>query len=54
MIIPHPKDVKHKIWMLRLLTAILENNLLANKLMFKGGTCAALRSLLDRFSVSTS
>lgn len=51
MIVPQPKDAKHKIIMLRLLTEILENNYLANNLVFKGGTCAALRNVLDRFSV---
>ncbi|MFH1232145.1 MAG: nucleotidyl transferase AbiEii/AbiGii toxin family protein [Planctomycetota bacterium] len=37
--------------MYRLLTAILSDNVLANYLMFKGGTCASLRGILDRFSV---
>lgn len=51
MIIPNPADAKHKTQMFRLLREILQNNTLANKLMFKGGTYAALRGVLDRFSV---
>jgi len=51
MIIPKPSDAKHKTQMYRLLREILQNNILANKLVFKGGTYAALRGVLDRFSV---
>lgn len=51
MITPRPQDAKHKNQLLRLLRMILKNNLLANNLRFKGGTYAALRGVLDRFSV---
>jgi len=51
MIIPTAKDIKHKIQLLRLLREILKNNFLVNNLQFKGGTYAALRGVLDRFSV---
>lgn len=51
MILPHPRDAKHKAWLYRLLTQISDNQLLANSLYFKGGTCAAMRGLLDRFSI---
>jgi len=51
MIIPQLRDIKHKNQMYRLLREILQNNILANNLYFKGGTYAALRGSLDRFSV---
>lgn len=51
MITPHLKDIKHKNQMYRLLREILRNSLLVNNLYFKGGTYAALRGVLDRFSV---
>jgi predicted nucleotidyltransferase component of viral defense system len=51
MIVPRPVDAKHKIQLFRLLKEILQDNFLANLLMFKGGTYAALRGLLDRFSI---
>jgi len=51
MIIPRREVVQHKNQLLRLLRAILSNNLLANELAFKGGTYAALLNLIDRFSI---
>ncbi len=51
MLLPHKKDVIHKVWLLRLLTAIVGNAYLSSRLGFKGGTCAAMRGLLNRFSV---
>jgi predicted nucleotidyltransferase component of viral defense system len=51
MILPNPKDAKHKAWLYRLLSGIYDNQLLANSLYFKGGTCAAMRGMLDRFSI---
>ena len=51
MILPNPKDAKHKAWLYRLLAAIYDNQVLASSLYFKGGTCAAMRGLLDRFSI---
>jgi len=41
----------HKAWLYRLLTAIYDNQILANSLYFKGGTCAAMLDYLDRFSI---
>lgn len=37
--------------MYRILSAIADNTFLVANLRFKGGTCAAMRGLLDRFSV---
>lgn len=51
MILPNPKDAIHKAWLYRVLTAIADNHRLAQSLMFKGGTCAAMRGWLDRFSI---
>ncbi|MDZ7586232.1 MAG: nucleotidyl transferase AbiEii/AbiGii toxin family protein [Patescibacteria group bacterium] len=51
MIVPRAKDIKHKYYMLRLLRAVLTDKYLPHQLQFKGGTYAALRGLLDRFSV---
>lgn len=51
MIIPNNKALQHKNQLLRTLRAILKDNVLANSLIFKGGTYAALRGSLDRFSV---
>ena len=51
MILPRIEDAKHKNQLFRLLREILKNNFLASKLQFKGGTYAALRGVLDRFSV---
>ena len=51
MKVPNKKEVKHKNQLYRLLRALISSSLLANKIMFKGGTCAAMRGFLDRFSV---
>ncbi|MBD3280638.1 hypothetical protein GF389_03890 [Candidatus Dojkabacteria bacterium] len=51
MHIPRPKDALHKNQLYRLLREILQHRLLANHLMFKGGTYATFRGVLDRFSV---
>ncbi len=51
MILSKPTDAPHKLHMYRLLTAILQDTVLAKSLVFKGGTCASLRGWLDRFSV---
>jgi len=51
MFLPNQKDAKHKAWLYRTLSAIYDDIFLANKLYFKGGTCAAMRNFLDRFSV---
>ena len=51
IILPSPKDAVHKAWMYRTLSAICDQAGLAAVLRFKGGTCAAMRGFLDRFSV---
>ena len=51
MILPKPSDAIHKVWLYRLLSAIADDGVLASALHFKGGTCAAMRGWLDRFSV---
>jgi predicted nucleotidyltransferase component of viral defense system len=51
MILPSPADAIHKAWLYRLLTAIADNTFLISVLRFKGGTCAAMLNLLDRFSL---
>ncbi len=51
MVLPDRKDAIHKAWLYRLLTSICDNTMLTSVLFFKGGTCAAMRGLLDRFSI---
>ncbi|EKE00480.1 MAG: hypothetical protein ACD_22C00009G0008 [uncultured bacterium] len=51
MILPRREDAKHKNQLFRLLREVLGNKKLANNLMFKGGTYAALLGVLDRFSI---
>lgn len=51
MLLPRKQDAVHKGWLLRLLTAICEQKQLNSKLGFKGGTCAAMRGFLNRFSI---
>lgn len=51
MITPQPQDAKHKAWLFRLLSAISDDAFLSGVLYFKGGTCAAMRGFLDRFSI---
>lgn len=51
MFLPKQHDAIHRAWLFRLLTAIADDSLLNSQLRFKGGTCAAMRGLLDRFSV---
>lgn len=51
MLLPQPHDAVHRSWLLRLLSAIADDRVLMPILRFKGGTCAAMRDLLDRFSV---
>ncbi|KKU03317.1 MAG: hypothetical protein UX99_C0016G0017 [Candidatus Amesbacteria bacterium GW2011_GWB1_47_26] len=51
MIPVRPQDILHKSWLLRLLTEIADDSLLAGNIYFKGGTCAAILGYLDRFSV---
>ena len=44
-------DAIHKAWMYRILTEITEDPILVSQLRFKGGTCAAMRKFLERFSI---
>ena len=51
MFLASPQDAPHKAWLYRTLTAIVDDFYLFENLRFKGGTCAAMRGFLDRFSV---
>ncbi|MBT3689876.1 nucleotidyl transferase AbiEii/AbiGii toxin family protein [bacterium] len=51
MILPKKQDAKHKAWLYRLLSTIYNDPYLASVLCFKGGTSAAMRGFLDRFSI---
>lgn len=45
------KDVIHKAWLYKVLSAVYADSFLAQNLYFKGGTCASMLGYLDRFSV---
>ncbi len=51
MILPDQKDAIHKAWLYRVLVHFCDSTSLSSSLYFKGGTCAAMRGLLDRFSI---
>jgi len=51
MQLPTPKDARHKDWLYRVLSNFYDDPFLARVLYFKGGTCAAMLGLIDRFSV---
>lgn len=51
MINLRPEDTIHKSYLNRLLVEIIDSPLLSQVLAFKGGTCASMLGLLDRFSV---
>lgn len=51
MLVNRPTDITHKLWMYRILTAVADTPELSTLLFFKGGTCAAMRNLINRFSV---
>ncbi len=51
MIVPNKKDIRHKNQIFLLLREILKDPFLSQNLMFKGGTYASLRGVLDRFSI---
>ena len=51
IILPQPKDAIHKAWLYRVLSSIYDDASLADVLVFKGGTCAAMLGYLNRFSV---
>jgi len=51
MLIVRPENILRKTWMCRVLAALVDDPVLMQHLRFKGGTCAAMRGFLDRFSV---
>jgi predicted nucleotidyltransferase component of viral defense system len=51
MFVPSNREIKHKNQLYILLKEILKDPLLSQTLMFKGGTYASLRGVLDRFSI---
>lgn len=51
MILPKKTDALHLAWMYRILSAIADDTLVSALLRFKGGTCAAMRGIINRFSV---
>lgn len=51
MIIPKPEDALHKAVIYRLLINLLDDRQIAQKILFKGGTCAGMLGWLDRFSL---
>ena len=51
MLLPNPKDAVHRAWLYRTLIAIVDDSELSHYFCFKGGTCAAMRGYLNRFSV---
>lgn len=51
MITLRPTDAIHKAYLLRTLTEIVDNPILSTSLYFKGGTCASMMGILDRFSI---
>ncbi|PJA52923.1 hypothetical protein CO166_03640 [Candidatus Roizmanbacteria bacterium CG_4_9_14_3_um_filter_36_11] len=51
MILPKREDVFHKVQLYRLLTGLIDSNLLSRSIYFKGGTAASMMGFLDRFSV---
>lgn len=51
MIIPRKKEAVHKMQLYRLLSHLVDDPVLNQRLFFKGGTAAAMLGWLDRFSV---
>ncbi|MFA4890763.1 MAG: nucleotidyl transferase AbiEii/AbiGii toxin family protein [Candidatus Gracilibacteria bacterium] len=51
MILPKQSDSVHKAWLYRLLSAIADDAFLTANLRFKGGTCASMMGIIDRFSI---
>ena len=43
MITLRPQDTVHKAHLLRVLTEIVDNQILSSSLYFKGGTCASMK-----------
>ncbi len=51
MSITDKEQIRHEVWLRRLLAEILDDKILLNNIFFKGGTCARMLGFLDRFSV---
>lgn len=51
MLRSNKQQALHKSIIFRVLTAILDDTFLSQNLFFKGGTCASMLGILDRFSV---
>ncbi len=51
MKVPKKEDIPHKIALYKLLSALLADAYVAQRIYFKGGTCASMLGYLDRFSV---
>ena len=51
MFLPDKENAVHKAWIYRILSEIADDSFLVSVMYFKGGTCAAMRNLLDRFSI---
>jgi len=51
MITVRPEDAIHKAYLIRLLIEIVDTPTMSQNLYFKGGTCASMMGILDRFSV---
>lgn len=51
MIIPRREDTYHKAQLYRLMTSLLDDPGIGQKIIFKGGTCASMLGFLDRFSI---
>lgn len=51
MIVPKSQDAIHRMYLLRILMAIVDDPAVSSRLVFKGGTAAVLAGWLDRFSL---
>ncbi len=51
MDLPKAGDAIHKAWLYRVLSKLADHTFLVSLLRFKGGTCAAMRGIIERFSV---
>ncbi len=51
MILANKSDILHKFQLQRLLTAVVDDQYVSQRVCFKGGTCAEMSGFLDRFSI---
>lgn len=51
MILSKPSDTMHKAWLYRLLIEVADDIFLVSLLRFKGGTCASMQGIIERFSI---